>query len=356
MTDNRARNVTITEVAQAAGVSIGTVSRFLNGRPVTDDNRTRIAAQIERLGYRRNALASAMKSAQTGVIGILVPNLDGFHSTLVMHLVENLRQRGLMGLTHCHDNSPESVATALAFFRNYRVDVLVMGGSQGHVQAIRDLIELGTPVVTYDNPQANMALDGVEVDNAGAAALATRHLIEAGHTDIGIIAGPHQLGHETAVARLRGWQDALEHAGLPIQPRLIEEGGWTRVGGAAAMARMLDSGPPPTALFSSSYRMTIGAMATLAERGVRVPDDMSLVSFDDVELFRHTAPPITVVAQPVPEIAAALAQRVVERTRPKDSLASEVCCRVLPCELIVRGSVAAGPNQGLKGKNANAGA
>lgn len=129
MTTPRERPVTITEVAKAAGVSIGTVSRYLNKRPVTAENHSRIAEAVERLGYRRNALASAMKAARTGLIGILVPNFDEFHRDLLTELTVCLRRAGLMSLTHCHDNTPETVASALDFFRNYRVDALVMGGS-----------------------------------------------------------------------------------------------------------------------------------------------------------------------------------------------------------------------------------
>jgi len=353
MNTARQRTVTITEVAEAAGVSIGTVSRFLNDLPVKDDNRERIAAAIDKLDYRRNALASAMKAARTGVIGILVPNLDGFHSALVERLVVDLRAQGLMSLTHCHDNSAESVSAALDFFRNYRVDALVMGGSPDHVQAIRDLVGLGTPVITYDNPQPRVALDGVEVDNAGAAEAATRHLIEAGHRHIGIITGP--LLNQTAISRLEGWRRAMEAAGLPTAEHLMQDGGWKRVTGAEAMKRMLDQGPPPTAVFGSSYRMTIGAMNVLRERGLSIPQDVSLVSFDDVELFRLMTPAITVVAQPVEAMADALTARVAERTGRKRPGADDARRAVLPCELIVRDSVAA-PREQREGGPADAGA
>lgn len=178
---------------------------------------------MERLGYRRNALASAMKAARTGLIGILVPNFDEFHRDLLTELTVCLRRAGLMSLTHCHDNTPETVASALDFFRNYRVDALVMGGSPDHLDAIRDLIAGGTRIITYDNPHPHLRLDGVEVDNIGGAEAATRHLIEAGHSRIGILAGPRRT--QTGRDRLEGWRRALRAAGLeaptswPSMPR-----------------------------------------------------------------------------------------------------------------------------------------
>lgn len=165
----RQRPVTIMDVAEAAGVSIGTVSRFLNDLPVKPHNSAAVANAISRLGYRRNALATAMKAARTGLIGVLVPNLDEFHSTLVTQLTVELRRIGLMSVSHCHDNTDETVAAALDFFRNYRVDTLVMGGAEPHVDAIRALIDSGTPVITYDNPQHSLALNGVVVDNVAGA-------------------------------------------------------------------------------------------------------------------------------------------------------------------------------------------
>ena len=348
MTKPSQRIVTITDVAAAADVSIGTVSRFLNNRPVKDDNRERIAQAISELGYRRNILASVMKASKTGVIGILVPNLDSFHSELTARLMARLRAMGLMALTHVHDNSPETVAAALDFFRNFKVDALILGGSQDHVAAITELVEGGTRVITYDNPHAKLALDSVEVDNVNGAEAAVRHLIEAGHSRIGVISG--NWGHGTSIARLEGWRRALLSAGHDPSADLVELGNWSRVGGAEAMARLLDRPDPPTAVFGISFRMTIGAITHLRSVGMRIPDDMSVVSFDDAEVFQQSTPAITAVAQPIDDIADALTARVAHINGQNPADDSAAITKRLTCNLIIRDSVAP-PRTSVKGNN-----
>ncbi|MCJ7874085.1 LacI family DNA-binding transcriptional regulator [Phaeobacter sp. J2-8] len=338
MTGPRHRPVTIIEVAKAAGVSIGTVSRFLNDLPVKPQNHKSVSEAVERLGYRRNALATAMKATRTGLIGVLVPNLDEFHSGLVTQLTKELRGMGMMSVSHCHDNSHDTVAEALDFFRNYRVDTLVMGGSEEHVNAIRALIDSGTPVVTYDNPQENMTLNGVEVDNIAGAIAATEHLINAGHKRIGILTGT--LGSLTSSDRLEGWRRAMMAAGLEPSEDLIHEGHWSRAGGALGMAHFLDMADPPTAVFGSNFRTTTGAIKLLRERGVHIPQDISIVSFDDAEVFRMATPPITVVAQPIDLMARTLAARVAENCGMRQSETPDDHRVVLTCTLIDRASVA----------------
>lgn len=337
MKDQRKRSVTITEVAAAAGVSIGTVSRYLNDLPVKVENHGRIAQAIEDLGYRRNTLASVMKASRTGVIGILVPNLDDFHSRLVYRLTEKLRELGLMSVTHSHDNSSEAVAKALDFFKNYRVDALVLGGSQDHANAILNLIEDGTNVVTYDNPHTKLSLDCVDVDNIAGAEAGVRHLIDAGHTRIGFLAGRED--HGTSRAREEGWRRALLAAGLEPADELVQVASWTRVGGASAMAQLLALENPPTAVFGGSFRMTIGAIKHLSEIGLKIPEDISVVSFDDSEVFQLMSPPITVVAQPVEAIATAIVGRVAAHSGLRPADYGTPTSQRLKCELISRGSV-----------------
>lgn len=158
--------------------------------------------------------------------------------------------------------------------------------------------------------------------------------------------------NQTGKDRLEGWRQALEAAGLEPSAELIEEAHWTRVGGARGMTRLLDLDAPPTAIFGANYRSTIGALSVLRERGLRVPEDVSLVSFDDAEVFRLASPAITAIAQPIDLIARALAARVADicgkdapATGPKE---------ILPCTLIERASVAPPPNARTKGTQPNA--
>ena len=335
VTDGRRRPSTIIDVANEAGVAIGTVSRYLNGLPVRAANRDLIEDAIKRLGYRRNALAAAMKSDLTNMVGFMVPLLSDFHASILEQLSRQLRMAGRGLLTYCHNDDRGSIVEALNFFATHRVDCLVMDGHEEATEGVRELLSGGTPVIIYDNDVPGLPVDRVLVENRAASARAVRHLLDIGHTRVAVLAGNSR--DYTGRQRLEGCTQALRERGLDIVPEYIVEGDWTESRGYAAMLRLMSLDDPPTAVFCCNYNMAVGALALLKEHGHAVPDRMSLVSFDDVPLFRLHATGITAVAQPIEKIAETIAGLVASRLSD-EGYGHAPHTITLGCDIILRGS------------------
>jgi LacI family transcriptional regulator, galactose operon repressor len=333
----RKRPSTIIDVANEAGVAIGTVSRYLNSLPVRHANRELVEDAIRKLGYRRNALAAAMKSDLSNTVGFMVPMLSEYHASVLEQLSERLGMTGRALLSFCHNDNRVSIGQALAFFAAHRVDCLVMDGHEEASQMVRELATTGTPVILYDNDIPEVPVDRVLVENRAASARAVGHLIDIGHTRIATLIGNQRdyCGRE----RLAGYRTALEARGIPIVPEYIVEGGWNESRGYAAMLRLLSLDYPPTAVFCCNYNMAFGALSVLKEHRYRIPEDISLVSFDDVQLFRLHEVGITSVAQPVNKIAETITGLVTSRISEEGALHAPHKI-MLGCEIILRGSTA----------------
>lgn len=331
----RRRPSTIIDVANEAGVAIGTVSRYLNGLPVRNGNRDLIEVAIRRLGYRRNALAAAMKSDLTNTVGFMVPTLSEFHAPILEQLSRRLRTTGRAVLTYCHNDERTSISHALDFFAAHRVDCLIMDGHDEASEGVRGLLSGGTPVVFYDNDVPGLPVDRVLIENQAASARAVGHLLDIGHTRVAVLSGSAR--NSAGRQRLDGYLQAMHDRDIPIVPEYVIDGDWTESRGYAGMLRLLSLEQPPTAVFSCNYNMAVGALTLLKEQGYRIPDDISLVSFDDVPLFNLHGAGITAVAQPIDKIAETITNLIAlrlseERTWPAPHTV------ILGCEIILRGS------------------
>jgi LacI family transcriptional regulator len=339
VTDNptipRRRPATIVDVAERAGVAIGTVSRYLNGHPIRRGNRAQIEEAIEALGYRRNAVAAAMKSDLTNVVGFLVPPPSEFHTAVLENLSRAMQRSGRALLTYCHTVDNASFAEALDFFVAHRVDCLVMSGEEDVADLIRDLMGSGTPVILYDNDVRGLPVDRVFIENRAASFRAVSHLLDIGHTDIACITGSQ---HDSAGReRYEGYVQALKTRGIDVDPALVVNADWNETKGYSAMLRLLSLDRPPSAVFSCNYNMTVGGLRLLKEQGLRVPHDLSLVSFDDVPLFSLHEAGITAVAQPVAKIAETIAGIISSRLSP-GGVGHEPHNITLNCDITLRGS------------------
>lgn len=331
----RRRPSTIIDVAAEAKVAIGTVSRYLNGLPVRSGNRDQIERAIQRLGYRRNALAAAMKSDLTNTIGFMVPILSEFHAAVLQRLSQRMHLAGRAMISFCHRGEPSSVAEAIEFFAAHRVDCLVMDGHDGDVGGIGELVAGGTPVVAYDNDLPRLPVDRVLVESRAASARAVSHLIDIGHRRIAILAGPRDIysGRE----RLQGYFDAMAAAGLEVRPEDVAGDGWAEADGYSGMLRMMSQESPPTAVFASNYNLACGALMLLHERRISIPDDISLISFDDIPLFRLHGSGITAVAQPIDTLVATIAGLIEARLSQEGAFHAPQSV-TLGCDIILRGS------------------
>lgn len=335
MADDRKRAPTIVDVAEKAGVSIGTVSRFLNGEAVRAANRDQIERAIAELGYQRNAFAVAMKTDETRIVGFMAPNLSEFHAGLLDRLTRKMRLSGRAVLAFCHDLNPATMREGLEFFASHRVDALVMDGEEVVRAEVLAAIDRGLAIILYDNDIPGIPADRVFVNNRAVSARGVHHLIDMGHTRIGVVHGA--LRDATARERLEGWRQAMTDRGLPPLAELQVDGAWSEAGGAEALADLMSLDQPPTAIFACNYNMTLGVMDQAIHAGISIPRDLSLLSFDDVPALRLHEPGVTAIAQPIDRLASAIHDLVLARLdSPGRPGKREIR---IDCDIILRASV-----------------
>ena len=333
--DDARRQPTIVEVADRAGVAIGTVSRYLNGQPVRASNRTQIARAINELGYRRNALAAAMKTDLTNTVGFLVPNISDFHAAVLENLSRLMRRQGRALLAYCHNDETDSVLELLDFFDSHRVDALVMDGRYDAADRIQEFVEAGTPVIFYDNDADGPPVDRVFVENQAASFRAVSYLLDIGHSRVAVLTGDTKV--TAGRQRYEGYRQALLSRGFEIDPAYVLDSHWNENEAYSGMLQLLTLPEPPTAVYCCNYNMGVGALRRIKEQGLRIPDDISVVSFDDVPLFRLHESGVTAIAQPVAKIAETISSMLTSRLSDRGR-AHAPHTITLDCDIILRGS------------------
>ncbi len=298
-------------------------------------NRDQIARAISELGYRRNALAAAMKTDLTNTVGFMVPMISEFHALVLEHLSRLMRQQGRALLTYCHNDDTNSALDLLDFFDSHRVDCLIMDGRADAADRIREFIEAGTPVIFYDNDAEGPAADRVFVENRAASFRAVCHLLDIGHSKVAVLTGDTKVfaGRE----RYEGYRQAMLSRGIEINPSYVLDTHWNENEAYSGMLQLLTLPDPPTAVFCCNYNVAVGALRRIKEQGLRVPDDISLVSFDDVPLFRLHENGITAIAQPVAKIAETISSILTARLSDRTHTHAPHTI-TLDCDIILRGS------------------
>ena len=330
----RRRAPTIADVAATADVAIGTVSRFLNGHEIRRANREAIEAAIEKLSYRRNAVAAAMKTDLTHMIGLLIPAFDDYHAVMVERLAVTIRSTGRALVMYCHSGDRRIMGEALDFFAAQRVDGLIMDGVPEVRGRVERLLADGIPIVLYNNDMPGVAADRVLVENRRDSLRAVGHLLDLRHERVAILVGDFR--DSSARQRLEGYEAALAAHGIPLDPDYVVGADWSPDKGYQATKQLMELPRPPTAIFASNYGMAVGALGWLKDNGRRVPDDLSLVSFDDVALFRLHEAGITAVSQPLHRIADGITDLLVSRLGEAKHRVPRAI--VLDCDIILRGS------------------
>lgn len=300
----RSFSPTAEDVARLAGVSRTTVSLVLNGTPgarISATTRARVLAAAAQLNYRPHAGARCLVRGRSDVIALVLRQTpdqvfaDAFLPKVLRGLSQVLREEGLHLLVFplAPDHPPEAAQILL---QERRVDGLILSGPRFEDRPWLDRWAQEAPVVLLGH-LAGSDLPSVDVDNVEAAAEATRHLLALGHRRIGLITNA-QLSYTASYERWQGYRQALEEASVPYDERRVAFGAFTPASGAAAMERLLALPDPPTAVFVASDVVAFGALQALRRRGLRVPEDVALVGFDDVPLAAYTDPPLTTVHLP----------------------------------------------------------
>jgi DNA-binding LacI/PurR family transcriptional regulator len=299
------KQVQLRDVARHAGVSPATVSRIFNGNPRVDPElRDRVQASAEALGYRPNRLARSMRRQRVDAIGVVVSDIENPHFGTMINVIEHEAfERGFRLLVCATDESAKKQSTYLRMLEDERVAGVVISPSDPRVPELTSLLDASIPVVAFDREVADPRADTVIADNVLGLMQATQLLIDAGHSDIGFVGGRATV--ETGIERLHGYRQAMRAAGL--KPRAVA-GDFRIEGGQKAVAKLLMSPNPPSAVVVANNLMTLGALKAARDAGVTIPRDLALVGVDDPHWAEFVTPPITSLAQPV----AAMAREAVD--------------------------------------------
>lgn len=328
----------LNDVAKQAGVSTATVSRALRGLPtVSEKTRARIVAIADELGYVISPSASRLASGRTHTVGVVVPYVDRwFFGQVIVSVERELRTQGYdLLLYNLGDDAGRDRFFAEMPLRR-RVDavlVLSLPLTDGEIERLRALrVPVGLVGASVE------AFSCVRIDDVAGASTAVRHLVNLGHRDIALISGGPDIPMHftTPLDRRRGYLEVLAEAGIEYDPELEAAGDFTMTGGERAMSQLLGRSRKPTAVFTLSDEMAFGAMRALRKSGLRVPDDVSIVGFDDHDMADLLD--LTTVAQPVVEQGTAVARLLLDRltTGPHAEVTHHVVS--LPTRLVVRGS------------------
>lgn len=309
---------TIRDVAARAGVSVSVVSRVLNGTgPVAPGKRAQVLEAIEDLAYRPRAAARELSQGHSDTIGLLLADLTNpFFARLADRVVAEARARDLQILVMTTQEDPHLEGQALDTLLDRSVGGMI-GTPTGHnVARWEKLAAIDIPVVFVDRTVGELdQVDVVSIENVESAATATKHLLERGHTRIGIISGP--LDTSTGVERLRGYEQVLHEHGVARDDRLVCPAPFRGDRGADVMAQMLALDEPPTGVVVANTAQVRVVLRMLAQARIAIPDDLSVVVFDDNPWTELIRPPLTAVRQPIDMLALHSVELVHARMRQK---------------------------------------
>jgi len=306
---------TIYDVARLAGVSTATVSRALNGTArIAPATQAAIDAAVEQLGYRPNSIARSLVTKSTQTIALLLPDISNpFYAALVSGIQEYVLSHDHTMLLCTTEGNAEREEQYLQLLRAKQVDGALVDGLVLPADRLARFVADGFPIVCLDRDIDSAAIPVVQVDNHLGGKMATQHLVVLGHKRIAHITGAPVLG--ISKERQAGYAEALETAGIGFDHRLIAIGTFTEDGGYRAARDLLLLNPELTAIFAANDLTAVGALNAIAESGRRVPDDVSVVGFDDLRLASYTSPPLTTVRQPATRIARLASELLIGLTR-----------------------------------------
>jgi LacI family transcriptional regulator, galactose operon repressor len=339
---------TIQELAERTGVSVATVSRALNGSPeVSEATRQRILALARELDYTPSAAARTLQSSRSHVVGVILETGAGhpdlmhpFFQQVLVGLKHGAGERGYDLLLFATDEPGNGFGGTHSYLRragHHGVDGVVVMGYDPNDSEMRKLVASGLPCITVDADPGEPHCGYVMSANRDGAAEAVRHLHGLGHERIATIAGPQHM--PPGAARLDGYLDEMRRLGLEVKREYAVEGDFYDESGYRGTQRLLDLPEPPTAVFAASDLMAVGALRAASELGVRVPEDLAVVGFDDIAIAGLIQPALTTVRQEMHTIGEAAAEALGQmiddpETRPVQ--------RIIPTQLVVRSSTVNG--------------
>lgn len=336
------RHSGIRAVAAKAAVSVATASRYLNGKGVKAEARRRLAAAVQELGYSPNRVAQSLRRRRTMTLGMIIPDITNpFFPAVVKGAEDAARAAGFVLVLLNAGDDGERERDCLATVHSLRCDglLMIMAPALAHRPRPRhELRELKLPVV-YVATAPDFDADLVRADDVLGAEQAVRHLISLGHTRIGCVAADSDLSvHKN---RFQGYLNALLKAGLPEPQQLVVEAHATVADGYSAASRLLSLPQRPTAIFATSYRLTIGSMSAIERNGLGCPADVSVIGYDSYDWQDVFHPRLSVIVQPTYLMGARAAELLVARLSGRETGPPEHV--LLDCNLVLRESCAPPP-------------
>jgi LacI family transcriptional regulator len=303
---------TIRDVAKIAGVSVGTVSNYFNGIQIKEANRKNIEIAVNQLNFRLNPMARGLKTNRSGTIGVLIQDLaDIFQATYVKIIEKKLFESGY-NIMICDTGRDEEVELKqVELLLSKRVDGLIIAPSSDAMPFMEKIIACHIPCVLIDAGTKLFECDQVLIDNDQAVYEATELLINRRHRRIGIITGTKDVF--TARERMRGFSRAMENYHIEQSPELIKMVGWEESAGFTAMNDFLCMPNRPTAVIAANYKTTVGVIKSIYQHGIVIPQDLSLIGFDDIGFTELVKPRLSVVSQPLQELGKLVAEIIFRR-------------------------------------------
>jgi LacI family transcriptional regulator len=330
------RRATIHDVARECGVSLSTVSNALAGKTnVSEETKQRVLAAAAKLGYRASKVARALRMQRSFTIGVLIADVANPASPDFVRGIEDVAVRERCTLLLCNtDGDEERQIAHMRSLLDQQVDGIVLISQHCESEAVRQLLDSGTPFVLLQRRCPRFADDYVGADNLTSVVDAVRHLTDLGHRRIALIRGPHESS--TAQERLDAYHHAVRAFGLDNDPDLIFSGNYSVEGGYAAAMHFLNLGRRPTAILASNDMSAMGVLNAAAERHIDVPGHVSLIGFDDITLASFARINLTTIHLPKRDMGAAAAQLLMKRIQSKGPLDPQTV--IFPTRLVVRGT------------------
>ncbi len=325
--------ISIKDIAKAAGVSHSTVSRALSDSPlVKEETKRRVQQLALEMGYSPNAAARSLVTKRSGTLGLVVTTIaDPFIAEVVRGIEEMALEQGYNVILAQSNSEVSREIAAVHALRAQRVDAVIVSASRVGDLYLPLLEKIQVPIVLVNNEQSSSRVRVVASDDVGGGRQATDYLLSLGHRRIGYITG--SADRKSSAHRLRGYREALQAAGITPDPDLVAEGTGQPHGGEKGLQLLLSLPEPPTAVFCYNDMTAIGALRYARRRGLRVPQDLSLIGFDDISFSAYTEPPLTSVAQHKNEMG-----RLVTRMALGLVAGEEVQDIILPTYLVIRES------------------
>ena len=326
---------TMRDVAEKAGVSKATVSHVINEtRFVEEATKQRVNQAIKELGYRPSLAARSLTTQRTRIIGCIVSDITNLFFAQVVRGIEDVLVSENYSLMVCNTNEVlEREEYYIDIMLRQEVDGIIAAATSQNWQVLDEAVRLNIPIVLLDRTFDDARFPYVGVNNKQGAYLGTRHLIERGHKEIGILSGFHRLS--TMEDRLAGFELAMRESSLPIRGDWSLSSPLTIEAGNKAIRRLMQLDEHPSAVFICNNLLSLGALIGLREMGLRCPQDIAIVGFDDHPWAAVSNPPLTVIRQPTYAIGETAAQKLLDAL---DKSGSAISSAVFNCELVIRES------------------